>query len=129
MFLSRKFLVIRYTPPVDEKGAGHTSQRGYYRNYVIPSHHLKDLIQESLHDDIYSGNFDVGYMQGTNVALKMIYQKYGQMSESKGAAQLYGVMALLNLEVSATNSIRKESMLLMMNLKKNYLEAETRRRR
>ena len=34
---------------------------------ITSSHHLKDLIKESLHDDISSGNFDVGYMQGTNV--------------------------------------------------------------
>ena len=75
---------------------------------ITSSHRLKDLIKESLHDDISSGNFDVGYMQGTMLSSstpKIIYQKCDQISEGKGAAQIYGVMTLLNLEVSAANPI------------------------
>jgi hypothetical protein len=34
---------------------------------IVSSHGLKKLIKESLHDDISSRDFDIGYMQVSNV--------------------------------------------------------------
>ena len=76
---------------------------------ITSSHDLKELIKESLHDDISSGNFDVGYMQGKGLmlsgsALGTTYQKSGQISGNKGAAQYCGCDGLVEVGSKCSKS-------------------------
>lgn len=57
---------------------------------IVSSHGLKKLIKESLHDDISSRDFDIGYMQGSNVIRVRTAEDMSEMwSEVKKQGMLW----------------------------------------
>lgn len=88
------------------------------------SHNLKELIKESIREDIASGDFDVGYIQGTYVIRVHTKDDISEMwsdIRKQSVLQLCGVTALLKLVLSAANQVVKGSML--MNLMRNNPDA------
>ena len=74
---------------------------------VVSSHDLKKLLKESLHEDISSRDFDIGYMQGSNVIRVCTKEDMSEMwSEVKKQGMLW-CDGLVDAGTKANKSGRK----------------------